>query len=114
SYMRGANYLWRGEDGRLHLWIDEGFDPWEETGWAEGKTIDPRPAAGVAIQQEIMDEYVMMRVAELIETGAASDAIGRALAKFDRNFGCLALKRSEKTLRWMLAAIKPAQATGHR
>src|SRR5262245_46089434 len=101
SYMRGANYLWRGEDDRRHLWIDDGFDPWEETGWAEGKVIDPRPAAGVAIRQEVMDEYVVMRIAELVESGEAAAAIDRALAQYGGNFGCSALMRSEKALRWM-------------
>ena len=109
--MRGANYLWRGEDDRLHLWIDDGHDPWEESGWADGKTIDPRPAMGVAVKQEVMDEYVMMRFAELVRDGEAEGAMDRAIAKYDGNFGCVALQQSAQSLRAMLTAMKPFTKT---
>jgi len=109
--MRGANYIFRGEDDRVHLWIDDGLTPWEESIWAEGKVIDPRPAAGVAIKQEIMDEYVVMRFAELVEQGLAAGAIDRAGAKDDGNFGCRGLQRCAPALRSMLGAMPPPPTT---
>ena len=42
-------------------------------------------ASGISIPQDVLDDYVMMRLAELIELGAAEAAINRALRH--KNFG---------------------------
>ncbi len=90
--MRGDYYLWDDESG-LHLWAKDGYDGWDVAGWHEiDETAEGEPilnpdhlvngeniASGVSIHQDIMDEYVMMRVAEIIKEGKIEAAIDRIL-----------------------------------
>ena len=77
AYMRGDYYLWDDESG-LHIWAHDGYDSWDKAGWhlresdddGEQYPVEPthlkdgiNNASGVSIHQEIMDEYVMMRLA---------------------------------------------------
>lgn len=92
AYMRGDYYLWDDESG-LHIWAKDGYDGWDIAGWheidetAEGKPIitpehlvnGENTASGVSIHQDIMDEYVMMRLAEMINESKIEDAINRVL-----------------------------------
>jgi len=88
AYLRGNTYLW--SDGRsVHVWVDDGDDGWKDSGWAIG--VSPQ-ASGVAIDQDAMDEYVMMRFAERVRGGAACDAAERAIAAHRCNGGCAALE----------------------
>lgn len=90
AYLRGSTYLW--SDGRsVHVWVGDGDDGWKDSGWAVG--VSPG-ASGVAIDQGAMDEYVMMRFAELIREGAAGAAAERALGAHHGNGGCAALEAS--------------------
>jgi hypothetical protein len=108
SYMRGRHYLW--DDGnRLHLWVADGYDGWEESVWAEhfagvapaDDSEGSRPS-GVAIGQGAMDEYVVMRLAELVQEGLVVAAIDRALTKHRGNGGCQALDRTAASIAFAL------------
>ena len=89
SYTRGENYIWRDGE-RVHLWIGDGADNWAECGWNEGRPhTDP---AGVAVAQEVMDEYVIMRFAELVQTDHVAEVVDRAMARHSGNGGCVALR----------------------
>ena len=91
SYMRGRHYLWR-DDERLHLWAAGGYDGWDDSIWASGagsdKTCAEHRASGVAIPTDVIDELVVMRLAELISEGTVAAAIERACAKHKGNGGC--------------------------
>ena len=87
AYLRGDTYVWSSGD-RVHLWVGDGDDGWRESGWATGRLAD---AAGVAVEQNTMDEYVVMRFAELREEGRVRDVSARALVKHGGNGGCVAL-----------------------
>lgn len=90
AYLRGNTYLW--SDGRrVHVWVGDGDDCWKDSGWAVG--VSSR-ASGVAIDQGAMDEYVMMRFAELVREGAACAAAERAISAHRGNGGCMALEAS--------------------
>ena len=97
SYTRGDNYIWSGTDGRVHLWVADGEDGWAECGWNKGH---PHPSpAGVAVGLDVLDEYVVMRFAELVRDGAAAAAIDRALAEHTGNGGCVALGALAESLK---------------
>ncbi len=69
SYMRGRYYLWR-DDERLHIWAADGYDGWDESGWAFAPDKNPEAegsrASGVSILMEVIDEPVVVRIAEMI------------------------------------------------
>ena len=97
AYFRGPLYIWT--DGRhVHLWSAEGFDSWDDSVWAEEYRIqkpnqsdlDPS-ASGVQIAQEQMDAYVLMRFAQLVESGSVGHAVARALEQVG-NGGAEALR----------------------
>lgn len=108
SYMRGDNYIWR-DDQQVHLWIRDGYDFWDEAVWtgdnteSDSNSAERRPS-GVAVHQEVMDEYVVMRFAELLEDAIAAKIIDRALAAHGGNGGCGALANRAPALRALLAA----------
>lgn len=99
AYLRGNAYVWSSRD-RVHVWVHDGDDGWRDSGWAAGVGSQ---GAGVAITQEAMDEYVMMRVAELIREGRAGDAAERALVSHRGNGGCMALDATWDSLREKIA-----------
>ena len=99
SYMRGACYIWR-DDGRVHIWAEDGYDGWADSDWAEGREQTPTPdsaqhggASGVGIRQEIADGYVVMRLAELVAEQRIGAVVESAVATFGGNGGCLALQK---------------------
>ena len=93
--MRGDNYLW-SDGSHLHIWVADGYDGWDEAGWHKVDDGDEYPvdpahlkdgtniASGVSISHSTMDEYVMMRLAEMINEGLDEDAIARAATKWSR------------------------------
>jgi len=117
SYMRGPRYVWR-DDERVHVWAEDGYDGWNDTSWAEGRTRSHVPgsikdgASGVGLRQEIADAYVMMRLAELVCEQRISTVVESAVANFGGNGGCLALERLAATLVKTLEPIgsEPAAA----
>jgi hypothetical protein len=96
SYTRGENYIGSSGD-RTHLWIGDGEDNWAECGWNEGRP-HPRPA-GVAVPQDVMDEYVVMRFAQLLRERRVGPIVDRALARHAGNGGCHALVELADRLR---------------
>ena len=109
SYMRGDNYIW--SDGeRLHIWVADGYDGWDEAIWAiderEKRHEDRANASGVSIPEEVMDEFVVMRLAQMIKEGLVDDAIDRAVARGAGNFGCEALVKNKEKLREALNQVQ--------
>lgn len=102
AYLRGSTYVW--SDGRrLHVWVGDGEDGWRESGWAEDH---PSDASGVSIALDVMDEFVMMRFAELIRDRTAQDAAERAIRAHHGNGGCVALEESWDRLTGHLVALE--------
>ncbi len=89
AYMRGDYYLWRDGEDNLHIWAFDGYDSWDECSWAaveDGETEDGvvrregfEQASGVGIPNAILDQYVVMRLAQLLIDGGFSEAIDNAL-----------------------------------
>jgi len=113
SYMRGRNYLWV-DDAHVHIWSAEGYDGWDESSWVQEfqAPSDRRSAAfgrpsGVSVRQKVADEYVAMRLAELVASGELIAAIDRALANHKDNSGCQALADHASSLRAALGQLGP-------
>src|SRR5829696_6516363 len=109
SYMRGDNYIW--SDGELlHIWAADGYDGWDEAIWAidddEKRHENRVNASGVGILEGVMDEFVVMRLAQMIEKGLVEKAIDRAVARGGGNFGCEALARNRAVLEAALRQIQ--------
>jgi hypothetical protein len=54
------------------------------------------------VRQKVADEYVVMRMAELLATGELSATMDRALANHGANSGCQALVKHAPSLRTAL------------
>ena len=112
AYLRGDYYLWADDADRLHVWAFDGADAWADAGWAVG--ADGRhqagyeQASGVSIPEEVMDEYVIMRFAELIESGKAAAALNRALRH--GNFGGEALAARATVIREKIEELQKRSA----
>ena len=102
SYMRGNNYIWHDGEN-LHFWMADGNDGWDQSVWYTGVTgkepddeeesdLDVK-ASGVMISESLLDEFVVMRLAEMIEERKALEAIKHAVSKWTENGGCLALNK---------------------
>jgi hypothetical protein len=76
--MRGDNYIWSDGSG-VHFWSANGRDYWEVTGWHVDDDEHIREehqdekgevtASGVYLPNDIVDQFVLMRFAELFEEG---------------------------------------------
>lgn len=88
SYMRGEVYAWADGNGILHLWVEDGRDGFEESGWAKGKSHP----AGVGLPMDDWDELVVMRYEEMKRDRLVREARIRAVAKHAGNGGCEALE----------------------
>ncbi len=112
AYMRGQNYVWRGCDG-VHFWSAEGYDGWDESGWAQahaerseasdGEIL--RKASGVGVPQAVADAYVMLRLAQLLDEGRAADILDAALVHGGDNVGAMALHVWSSRLRTAFADL---------
>lgn len=91
AYMRGNCYVWR-DDRAIHFWAMDGHDSWDESVWVQSRNNGSAPS-GVSLPQEVADEYVVMRVAELVRDGLFMGAVDRALASHAGHFGCAATRR---------------------
>ena len=105
SYMLGRQYMWM-DANHIHIWSAEGYDGWDESSWAQSfeAPTERRSAAfglpsGVSVRQKVADEYVVMRMAELVAAGELSAAMDRALANHGANTGCQALVKQASALR---------------
>jgi hypothetical protein len=92
--MRGKYYLWK-DDSLMHIWARDGYDYWDESSWHQDNKQESSDiqSSGVALPHEVIDEFVVMRFAQLIETGRLTPAITRARKKWQKNVGCDALTR---------------------
>ena len=113
SYILGRQYVWV-DDNHVHIWSAEGYDGWDESSWNKEfeSPSDRRSAAfgrpsGVSVRQKVADEYVVMRMAELVASGELSAAMDRALANHGENKGCQALKQQAASLRAALDRPPP-------
>ena len=102
SYMRGRQYIWCDGE-RLHLWAADGYDGWDDSIWVRGaagsdKTCAKHRASGVAIPTDVIDELVVIRLAELIAKGIIAATIERACAKHKGNGGCEVLATNAEGL----------------
>lgn len=92
AYTRGDYYLW-SDDSRVHIWVRDGYDGWDDSVWNEGSgggkgEVQP---SGVAVPLQVADEFVVMRVAQLIESRQLTDVVTRTVEKWEGNGGCCAL-----------------------
>jgi len=88
--MRGDNYIWHDGEN-LHLWVADGKDGWDQSVWYTGVTGkepndedegDPDvKASGVLIPESVLDEFVVMRLAEMLQERKAREAVSRAVSK---------------------------------
>ncbi len=111
SYMLGRQYVWVDET-HVHFWSAEGYDGWDESSWVQQfeSPSGRRSAAfgrpsGVSLRQKVADEYVVMRMAELVSTGDIGAAIDRALAQHGAHRGCQALAAQASFLRKALGSV---------
>lgn len=107
SYLRGNYYLWADGDNRLHVWAFDGADAWMDSGWAsdaDGRLPNRQNASGVSVPESVMDEFVMMRFAQLIESGRAAETIDRALRH--GNVGGEALKQRSESIKRAIQSLE--------
>lgn len=110
AYMRGDYYIWSDAEDRIHLWIKDGYDHWDACYEAEdgARLAGYENASGVSLPEEVMDEFVVMRLAELIANGTVGAAIDRAIDPNGRggNFGGMILQENGETLKRILSQIE--------
>ena len=110
SYLRGKYYVWSGSDG-VHLWAFDGEDGWKDTGWGvavkEWKTKRGQGPSGVCLPEPVLDEFVVMRLAELVDEGKVSGTIRRALKKWAGNGGALSLAYHAEAIIRRIGSMKP-------
>lgn len=94
AYLRGETYIW-SDGAHVHVWVRDGADGWEESVWASDGS---RGAAGTAITQSAMDDYVVMRFAELLDEHLVRTVVAHALAAHSGNGGCRALQAAPERL----------------
>lgn len=115
SYLRGDYYFWVDATDHIHLWARHGYDGWDDSGWAtprKGTASSTRQTddSGVAIPCSVMDSFVVMRFAELLESGLVGSAIDRTLSPGNGggNCGGAALTRQAGALRRVQASLQEA------
>src|SRR5512144_1970620 len=95
TYMRGRYYIFTtGEspkDSRVHLWVATSEPRLKDSGWAASYGVDR--VAGASLPEDVLDELVVMRYAQLQEEDKVEPAVQRALRKHGGNVGCDALCR---------------------
>lgn len=109
AYMRGENYIWHDAEDNLHIWSKDGYDGWDVI-WAADETGESRAegyknASGVSLPMDVMDEYVVKRLAQMIYEGMVEEAIERAITE-NTNIGGIVLKRNATKIREALSQIK--------
>lgn len=117
AYLRGDYYLWSDSDDRLHIWATDGHDGWDDTIWHrdEDGEIDERhlkdgvdQASGTSIPHAVMDEYVVMRLAQMLAKGTVAETIDRTLGPEGRgggNIGGQRLKKNAEKIKAALASV---------
>jgi hypothetical protein len=115
AYMRGEHYIWHDGE-KLHLWVADGKDGWDQSVWytsvtgkepgdEEESNLDVK-ASGVMISESVLDEFIVMRLAEMLQERKARKAVKRAISKWSGNGGCLALDKYAEQLEAILAKLE--------
>jgi hypothetical protein len=113
AYLRGNNYIWADADDRFHIWVADGYDNWDEAIWSSDAEDSRRAgyevASGVAIAKDALDEFVVMRFAEIVSEGRLSQIVERVLGPEaqGRNFGGDSLRRFASELTSRLSDLQP-------
>ena len=95
AYLRGDYYIW-GDGEDIHVCISKGA--------AGGGTAGPEyEYDSVHLPYEVLDEYVVMRFAELLYKGDVESAIERALQH--GNFGAAILRENAKEIEHAVKSI---------
>jgi hypothetical protein len=114
AYMRGEYYLWNDGSDWLHIWSATGYDGWDEAAWACDEEGNRHPgmeeASGTSLPLRVMDDFVIMRLAQLIYEGQVEEAIDGALpnARGSGNIGGRLLRKPENIER-LKAALRQIQ-----
>ncbi len=102
AYFRDDCYLF--QDGEhFHIWVRDGYDSWRESGWA-AMTTSPESDSGVQLSVARMDQFVLMRLAEMLVEKTATttlESMDGSLFSHPGNVG-------EGQLRQNLACIRKA------
>jgi hypothetical protein len=110
SYLRGKHYIWSGSDG-VHLWAADGEDSWKDSVWAESvkkwKLKRGQKPSGVRLPESTLDEFVVMRFAELIDEKKLGSTIRRVIKSKPGNIGEASLRLHAKELLRRLRTLKP-------
>lgn len=112
AYMRGHYYLWSDSEDWIHIWNQDGYDAWNNTSWACDEDNVLREgmenASGVSLPEKVMDEYVLMRLAEMIHDGKIEETIDRFLGPDGQsgNVSGELLKQNAETLKQALSQIE--------
>ena len=96
AYLRGDYYIW-GDGENIHIGIKE-----EASGGAEGGP--DYGYSGLFLPYEALDEYVVMRFAEMLHEGHVEPAIERAIGH--GNFGSVILEENVEDIRQAISRIK--------
>jgi hypothetical protein len=96
--------------------VADGQDGWDQSVWYAGVTGkepsnedkgDPNvKASGVMIPESVLDEFAVMRLAEMIQERKALEAVKHAISKWSGNGGCLALNKCAEQLDALLAELE--------
>jgi hypothetical protein len=110
AYLRGDIYIWDDVSG-VHFWNKSGYDSWDLAAWATDETGENRrsgfeEASGVSVPMDVMDAFVMMRLAQIICEGHVEEAIDSATSKFGGNAGAKVLTKNAGAIKKALAGIK--------
>jgi hypothetical protein len=125
AYLRGDYYIWGDSDDYLHLWAADGYDGWDEAGWAtidpyenpemldgeiDGETVLPRApdrlnASGVCLPLNVIDQFVMMRLAQLIKEDRVRETVERAISE-NGNYGGQVLETNAEIIINTLSSLK--------
>ena len=110
SYLRGKYYIWESSEG-IHLWAADGEDHWKDSVWATGvkhwKLKRGQTPSGVRLPVSVLDEFVVMRFAELIDEKKLVPTIRRVTKGKPGNVGEWSLRFHAKGLLRRLRTLKP-------
>jgi len=111
AYLKDNSvYLFLGSDSLerdvFHVWTHgERYTAFSHSSWAE-KTDNPSLCSGTQVPAAAMDQFVMMRFAELVASGEAANLIASMISEDVGGSGAWQLKGNGKAI---LAAIELLQ-----
>jgi hypothetical protein len=106
SYIRGEHYLW-ADDTRLHVWVADGEDGWRDSDWAESH--GGSKAGGIYLPLDVVDDFVVMRLAQLLESETLRAVVDRAVDRHRGNGGCVGLERLAPRIKSALRGVADAE-----